>query len=134
MQRQPRKKKNPESYQIPTEYQECKAFWDYCQHVLKLGNRIIHHANEGKRSPVMGKILKNIGLTPGVCDYQYIMPSGKYHGCWIEMKRRHMQNVPKNPAQVEFIEMLNSSGHYASFAYGMEDAIKILTDYIQGRC
>lgn len=118
---------------IPSEYEECKAFWDYCQKILRLGMRIIHHANEGKRDEWYGRALKRIGLTAGVFDYQYVVSNDKYHSLWIEMKRKDGREKPKRPEQEAFMEMLNSNGHYATYAYGCEDAIKIYTDYVNNR-
>ena len=115
---------------IPTEYQECKAFWNYCQTVLRLGKTIVHHANEGRRSGWYGNSLCNIGLTRGLCDYQLVVSNKTYHGLWIEMKRRDAYNKKTNPEQDEFIAILLAHGHYATYAYGWEDAIRILIAYL----
>ncbi len=118
---------------IPSEFKECQAFWDYCQRVLRLGLTLIKHANEGKREAWYGCALKSIGLTPGVCDYQYLVSNGKYHTLWLEMKKIDERNKKKRPEQDAFIEMLNKNGHYATYAYGALDAIRIYTDYVNNR-
>lgn len=115
---------------IPTEYQECKVFYEYTQSILRLGKTLIHHANEGPRVGWWGKALSNVGLTRGVCDYQYIVPNNKYHTLWIEMKRRDGYHKKKNPDQEEFIDTLRAHGHYSCYAYGWEDAVKILQAYM----
>ena len=131
-----RKPGKPKKYVIrlitPTEYQECKAFYEYCQTVLRLGKTIVKHCNEGARVGWYGKRLCNIGLTRGLCDYQYIVPVGKYHSLWIEMKRTDGYHRKKNPDQDEFIAILNAHGHCATYAYGWEDAVRILQAYRSG--
>lgn len=115
---------------VPTEYQECKAFYQYTQSVLRLGKTIVKHVNEGARVGWWGKALSLIGLTRGLCDYQYIVPNKKYHGLWLEMKRRDGYHKKKDVDQEEFIATLRAHGHYATYCYGFEDALKILTAYM----
>lgn len=115
---------------IPTEYQECKAFYQYTQTVLRLGKTIIKHVNEGARVGWWGKALCLIGLTRGVCDYQFICPNNKYSTLWLEMKRTDGYHKKKNADQDEFIAILRAHGHYACYVYGWEDAVKILHSYI----
>ncbi len=118
---------------IPSEFKECQAFWEYCQRVLRLGTTIIKHCNEGQRDEWYGKALRTVGLTPGVCDYQYLVSNGKYHTLWIEMKRANERERKKRPEQDAFIEMLLKNGHYASYAYGCDDAIRIYTEYVNNK-
>jgi hypothetical protein len=118
---------------IPSEYEECKAFWQYCQKVLRLGKKIHHIANEGIRDSWYTKSLINIGLTPGVLDYHYVPRNDKFIGLWIEMKRIDGREKKKDADQEEFIAMLNENGHYATYAYGCDHAIKIYTDYVNNR-
>jgi hypothetical protein len=119
--------------EVPTEYQECKIFWDYCQRVLKLGMLIYHIPNEGKRQGWYAKALNRIGLTPGILDYHYIQRNEKYLGLWLDMKRIDGLHKKKDEKQEECIEMLRQCGHYACYAYGAHDAIKILDDYRENR-
>jgi hypothetical protein len=118
---------------IPSEYEECKAFYAYTQRILRLGKKVIKHCNEGQRTSWYGKALVAIGLTPGVCDYQYIVSNGKYHSLWIEMKRRDGRDKKTNPTQDEFIELLKDNGHYACYAYGFDHAIEIYKDYVENK-
>lgn len=118
---------------ILSEYDESKAFYQYTQKILRLGKAIYHIPNEGIRENWYTKVLKAIGLTPGVCDFHYIPRNEKYLGLWIEMKRRDGRTKIKDMQQEEFIEMLLKNGHYATYAYGFDDAIKIYTDYVNNR-
>ena len=118
---------------IPSEHQECKVFWEYCQRVLRLGLSVFHVANEGMRETWYTKSLISIGLTPGVLDYVFLIPNNKYHGLIIDMKRIDEREKKKKPTQEAFIENCIKSGYYASYAYGCEDAIKIYTDYVNNK-
>lgn len=118
---------------IPSEYQECKAFWDYCQRVARLGKKIYHIPNEGKRDAWFTKALINIGLTPGALDYHFIPRNDKYLGLWIDMKRIDGRDKKKDVDQDAYIDMLKEIGHYACYAYGCDDAIKIYMDYVNNR-
>ncbi len=118
---------------IPSEYQECKAFYYYCQRILKLGKTIVKNVNEGIRDTWYTQALLNIGLTPGHLDYQYIVPNDKYSSLWLEMKRIDGRSKKTDANQDEMIELLNKNGHYACYAYGAEHAIKIYNDYVNNR-
>jgi hypothetical protein len=119
---------------IPSEYQECKTFWQYATR-LGFAEDLIKHANERKERDGgwFLKALFAIGFRKGLLDYQYIVANQKYHSLWIEMKR--LDHDPKNnkAEQDEWIERLLKKGHYASYAYGCDHAIKIYQDYINNR-
>lgn len=118
---------------IPSEYQECKAFWGYAQRVPRLGEYLIKHANERIGHSWFTKALIAIGMRPGILDYQWPVPNQKYLGLWLEFKRIDQREKKKDVDQDEWIEKLNKIGHYASYAYGCEHAIKIYTDYVNNR-
>lgn len=119
---------------IPKEHQECKAFWDYCQVVLKLGLSVIHIPNEGKRSFQYGKTLKKIGLTKGALDYIFFIPNKRWHGLLIDIKTIDKKGKkPSSKEQQAFIENALKQGYYASYAYGCDEAIRIYKDYINDK-
>lgn len=118
---------------IPSEYQECKAFWQYAV-AMRFNDDLVKNANERKdNDPWFIKALFAIGFRKGLLDYHYIVPNGKYHGLWIEMKRKDELGKKTKPEQDEWIERLQKRGHYASYAYGCDHAIKIYTDYVNNR-
>jgi len=118
---------------VPTEYEECKAFWQYCQKVLKLGKSVHHIPNEGMRESWFAKALIRIGLVPGTLDYFFQRSNNKWHGLYIDMKRKNQRDKKKNLDQESFIENALKDGYYAAYAYGCDDAIKIYTDYVNNR-
>jgi hypothetical protein len=118
---------------IPSEYQECKAFWGYAQIVPLLREYLIKHANERIGHSWFTKALIAIGMRPGLVDYQWPLRNEKYNGLWIEMKRIDGREKAKDADQDEWIEKLRKIGHYATYAYGCDHAIKIYTDYVNNR-
>lgn len=118
---------------IPSEFEECKAFWQYCQRYLRLGLSVFHVPNEGIRESWYTKALINIGMTPGVLDYFFLKRTEKYGGLIIDMKRRNMRGKKTDEDQDLFIENAIKEGYYASYAYGCEDAIRIYTEYVNNR-
>lgn len=118
---------------IPTEYQECKAFWGYAQRVPLLRKYLIKHANERIGHSWFTRALINIGMRPGLTDYQWPIKNQKYFGLWLEVKRIDQRSVKKDEDQEMWIANLREIGHYAAYAYGCDDAIKIYTDYVNNR-
>lgn len=115
----------------PTEYQECRAFWDLAQYHPILRDYLIHIANEGKRSLYFGKQLKSIGLRKGIPDYVLAYPSGSYHSLWFDVKRKG--TFGHRVDQDRWIERLKLAGNYAAYAYGADEAYQLCLDYLAGK-
>lgn len=113
-----------------SEYQECKAYWDWAQYHPPIGKYLIKHCNENKNPIWFNQYLLRIGMRPGLPDYQFPIPNEKWSGLWIEMKRKGGK-VQNN--QIRWINDLKAINHYATVAYGAEDAIRITLDYINNR-
>jgi VRR-NUC domain len=121
-----------QKYKIKTasEYQECRAFWKWAQFHPQISQYLIKHCNENMNKSWFNQALFAIGMRPGLPDYQYPVPNNKWLGLWIEMKKKGGK-VKDN--QYEWIEQLRKINHYATFAYGAEDAIKITLDYVKNK-
>lgn len=88
---------------------------------------LFHIPNGGTRDPVEGKHLKQQGVKPGVPDLFLPVPSGRYHGLFIEMK------TDKGRASREqkwWIERLNAAGYFAEVCHGWESAARVLEWYL----
>lgn len=118
---------------VPLEKDECRWFYYWTQTQAKLKGLVIHHPNEGKRSPWIGKLLKLMGLQPGLPDYQLLIANSHYAGLWIEMKRRDKRLHKRKPEQDAWIAKLLKIGHYACYAYGWHEASTIVDDYLANR-
>lgn len=117
----------------PNEYQECKAFFEWACLNPKLREFLIKHVNEGKRSKLGGWFLQLIGLRKGLPDYQFPVRNNKFIGLWIEMKTRDEVNRAQKKEQIDWLKKLQDEGHYATFCFGCDHAIQVVTDYLQNR-
>jgi hypothetical protein len=115
---------------IPNEYQECIAFYQWCQTKPVVQDLIIKICNEGIRTPKQAMGLRAIGMRPGIPDYLLPLANGTYHSLWIEMKRRDKVKTKKEPRQEYWLAKLHMLGHYSTYAYGWEDAARIVEQYI----
>lgn len=116
-----------------TEAQECRAFFEWAQTKRLIGEYLIHIPNEGKRSPQYGKSLRGIGLRPGVPDYFLAIPNAKYHGLWLEIKRKTEKGKPLRENQKDWLTRLNTMGYYAALVYGCHDAVETVLAYADNK-
>ncbi len=116
---------------IPTEEDEQMTVIDWAEKrtsvypALKL---LFHIPNGGKRSKAEAARFKAMGVRAGVPDLFLPVPRGRYHGLWIEMKRTKDGKISEN--QKWWIGALNSLGYSAQVAYGAEQAIRQLEEYL----
>ena len=102
----------------------------------------IHIANERKCNPTRGKILKQMGVMPGVFDifiprgfdkliYGCLNPpfngtkTHSFHGLWIELKS---EKGKPSKSQLEFQEIIIKEKYKAEIAYGFNEAIEIIKE------
>ena len=118
---------------IPSEYQETKTFWQWVM-VMGFSDDVIKHCNERMGdSAWFIKALYAVGLYKGLLDYQYIVANEKYHGLWLEFKKKDQINKKKPPEQDALIERLLRNGYYATYVYGCDDAINTFNNYINNK-
>lgn len=117
----------------PSEMEECRAYWEWAQKIPVLKDYLYKIVNEGKRSPIAGRHLKNIGLRKGLPDYHFPVPNDNWYGFWLEMKTRDGQEKHISDCQKEWRDKLLRINQYATFAFGWEDAIQKTMDYLKNR-
>lgn len=83
--------------------------------------------NEGKRSLIMGKLYKRMGLRSGTPDIFIPYPTKTYHGLFIELKYGRNKATP---AQEAFIKRLREQGYAAEIIWGADDAISFIINYL----
>jgi hypothetical protein len=83
--------------------------------------------NGGKRSLQEAIKFKRTGVQPGVPDICIPLPSGSYHGLFIELKRSFGGKV--SDSQQEWLTFLNQNGYYAKVANGFDQAKEIVEYY-----
>lgn len=86
--------------------------------------------SQGRRFSSEAVRLKKEGLRPGVPDMFLAVPRGPYHGLFIELK--HGKNKPSG-VQVSFLAALSSQGYYAVPVWEWQDAIQLITNYLEGK-
>ena len=130
----PRRKRRPQirnQKQIPSEYQECKAFWEWAQLIPLLKDLLIKNTNEHKSDQWFITALLSIGMRKGLPDYHLPYNNGTYSSLWLEFKRSDRKGKATNPDQDVWIDKLTRYGHYACYVYSCDEAIIVCNKYIQ---
>ena len=112
---------------LPYEWQEQVTVIQYCQYNSILCN---HTPNEGKRSVQEGRKLKQMGLSPGFPDISILEPRGKYHGFYIEMKRKGNKATDD---QIKWLMELRARGYATALCYSADEAIAKIEKYMKLR-
>lgn len=125
---------------VPTEQSEHMAFMNWVNTQPLIRDHIIHIANERKCSPWAGAKFRAMGVRAGVCDFFLPIPvknihenkdisSSWLHGLWIELKRTI--NFTCSVDQMNWIYSMRKMGYQAEFAYGCDQAISLVKNYIK---
>lgn len=87
---------------------------------------VLHFPNEGKRSARYGKLLKDLGLRPGVSDLFVALARHGHHGLWIELKsaRGIVSKVQK-----QFLEDMERQGYGTAICRSIDETITLLDWY-----
>ncbi len=72
--------------------------------------------------------LKRMGVSAGYPDVFVPLPTDKYHGFYVEMKRK--KGGRASPQQIEWINYLRDKGYYAEIAKGSDEAKEMFKYYI----
>ena len=94
---------------------------------LELKN-LYHIPNGGSRHPLEAINLKRQGVKSGVPDICLPVARGGYHGLYIELKAGRKSKPSEN--QMIWIVNLKNQGYKAEIAYGYDEAIGIIIDYL----
>lgn len=86
--------------------------------------------NGGKRHKAVALKMMREGAKSGVPDIFLPVPSGNWHGLFIEMKVG--SNKPTGN-QVWWLENLAEQGYRTEVCYGFEEAQKIIEEYLDVR-
>lgn len=110
---------------IPTEDQEQikLATW-----LTKQGIRFFAIPNGGRRNLFEAIKFKRMGVQPGIPDLCIPIPSGSYHGLYIELKRVSGGRV--SDVQSEWLSFLRDQGYFAEVAKGFEEARTMVVEYL----
>ncbi len=87
---------------------------------------VLHFPNEGRRSERFGRLLKDLGMRPGVSDLLIAMPRHGFGGAWIELKSI---NGILSPLQKEFLEDMSQQNYFTSVCWSVDEAIQTISWY-----
>ncbi len=116
---------------IPTEAQEQKALFEWARWAGGKHpelNLLYHVPNGGSRNVIEAHNLRLQGVRPGVPDICLPVPKGRYHGLYIELKRRKRGVVSDD--QRAWIYCLNRNGYRAVVCKGWDEAREEILRYI----
>lgn len=99
-----------------------------CAWMTKNGIRFYAIPNGGRRSLTEAIKFKRCGVIPGVPDLCIPIPSGSYHGLYIELKRK--VGGKASDSQIEWLAYLRKMGYFADIANGFDEARNIVIDYL----
>jgi len=115
------------------EEQEQTAFFDYCRAMAHSHNGYalaFAIPNERKASIQRRMAMKRAGLTKGIPDICVPVANDKFNALYIEMK---VKPNKASPEQMDILRKLNAVGNYAVICWSADEAIEIITKYIQNK-
>lgn len=133
MDRKWRRSKRPVSDELPVPHEAQEQMWlfDWCRMasvkwpVLDL---LYHCPNGGSRNKIEAARLKAQGVKSGVPDLFLPAPVGKFHGLYIEMKRRKGGTLSLE--QKEWISRLREQGYRVEVCKGFQEAADLIEEYL----
>lgn len=114
----------------PLESKEAISLISIARYNPILRHHLIAIPNGGYRNEREAAKLKREGVKAGVSDYFLAFPVRKFHGLWLELKRKNKSTSRLSEAQKIWIDRMISCGYCAEVAYGADHAIKIINDYL----
>ncbi len=115
----------------PSETAECLAFIGWTQLVFYKGrplrDRVVKIPNERGKRGIATAILTSIGMAPGFPDYDVLAPAGRWHGLYLEAKKRDGGNVATD--QNGWRDLLTEFGYRAEICAGALELIEATKQY-----
>ena len=112
----------------PTEHLEQVTLISWYRRTFK-NELLIAIPNGGKRHIKTAVAMKQEGVSKGFPDLFLPVPSSKYHGLFIELKRQKGGTVSKE--QKSWLEYLNSVGYQATVCKGFLEAKEVIECYLK---
>lgn len=123
-----------EYLKTPTEEEEQIMLFNWArlkEHEHPCLRSMFHIPNGGKRKKSEAARFKAAGVKAGVPDIFLPHPQGRWHGLFIELKRREHGRVSTN--QTEFLSDLAREGFSVFVCYGWEQAAETIVEYLEGK-
>ena len=71
--------------------------------------------------------MRDAGLRPGCSDLFLAWPNGRFHGYFLELKRK---GEKPTALQLEWIDRVRKVGYAADWVDNLEGAIKLIEEYL----
>lgn len=114
---------------IATEQQEQELLIQWCDSYHDDRASLIYSHLNGMRASIGAVVkAKAAGARRGIPDLFLPVPSGGFHGLYIEMKR--LKKGVVSPEQKEWISALKAMGYQAQVCKGHESAIEVIKQYL----
>lgn len=84
--------------------------------------------NGGRRSKIEAAIMQAEGVTPGVSDLFLMVPTGFYHGMFIEMKAGKGK---LSDAQADFLFLADQQKYAVAVCYSLDEFMKSVEGYLK---
>lgn len=116
----------------PKEYQEQEAIFRWAE---KMQTRhpelaMLNGSLNGVRLSMGQRIkAKRSGMKAGIPDINLPVPKGKYHGLYIELKRKKGGKLSRE--QKLWLQSLSDYGYFACVCKGRKAAIEVIEKYIR---
>lgn len=88
------------------------------------------YGTDPKLRAIQAAKMARTGLKPGVPDVVVPIPSGRFHGLYVEMKRRHGHKAAHTPEQRGWQARLRWLGHDVRVCEGADHAKDVITKYL----
>lgn len=133
---QVQRKNTVKKFQIKPEDKTTMAILDYCKLVYPgLHECVIKIHNEGQRSRSTNRLLPRLGLRAGASDLFFSLPSKRFHGLFMEIKKDGWKYTAAQREHIErqkrFIDQQNSNGYLARMIIGTDEGIALLNEYMR---
>lgn len=89
--------------------------------------KFLFHVPNERADKIQAATLKKMGVKPGVPDLILPLPSGRYHGLFIEMKKAGGRT---SDDQLWWLEHMKANGYATAVCYGWQQATEVLTWYL----
>lgn len=123
---------------IPTEDQECQSLLQWASMKRHNGHRLsdflvmipnrVKLVGDLRQRAITMAIWKRCGFKVGAADYFLALPTPKYPGMWLEMKRTEMSIT--SPEQRDFQAKMTAMGYFCAITLGWEMAKEAIEGYL----
>ena len=96
-----------------------------------LADYLHHSPNGGSRHIAEAAKFKRMGVKRGYPDLILDVAKGGYHGARIELKKAAGGRASKE--QKERLQMLTDEGYYAVVAKGYDEAVQVISKYMEAK-